>query len=115
MAETLAEKSKLIEKNKELEEINRGSVKTIALYENSLENLKGQIDELKVTGEQYQVIRQENIELQDKVKYLEQQILDSNRLHEDKIKDIDIIHERHILGIQSEHTHELREIQNNYK
>jgi len=114
VVEALATNSKLAEKNNELEEINRGSVKTISLYENSLENLKCQIDELKVAGEQYQAAQQENIELKASVKDLGQQIENNNRAHGDKIKDMEISHERHILGIQSEHTQELREIQNNY-
>ena len=112
LMDVLGDNNKLVEVNNELERGNIGYVKTIALYEDTLDNLKRQVEELKVAGEGCQAYQQENIKLRETVKDLERQIIDSGREYEDKIRDLDINHERDMLNIQSKHTQELREIQN---
>jgi len=112
LVDVLADNGKLIDANNELERGNIGYVKTISLYEDTLDSLKRQIEELKEECNQYQAYQQENIKLKDTIKDLEMQIATSGRDYEDRIKDMGISHERDILNIQSKHTQELRDIQN---
>ena len=112
LVDVLADNGKLIDANNELERGNIGYVKTISLYEDTLDSLKRQVEELKEDCKQYQAYQQENIKLKDTIKDLEMQIATSGRDYEDRIKDMGISHERDILNIQSKHTQELRDIQN---
>jgi len=112
LVDVLADNNKLVEANNELERGNIGYVKTISLYEDTLDSLKRQVEELKEDCKQYQAYQQENIKLKDTIKDLEMQIATSGRDYEDRIKDMGISHERDILNIQSKHTQELRDIQN---